>query len=130
MKKYMKSSNIKKVVVKCADFWMDEFNIDSDIFDDIYVEAATRAVEKRQNLSDFKVGVIIECWEKKDFLKPAKHICYNTYHVLINAGIHHKAEIMRKNFMTMYGNDLRNESLKGDDGTNDIKQPDSGSIGK
>jgi hypothetical protein len=130
MKKYMKSSKIKKVVVKCGDFWMDEYPIDSEIFEDIYVEAATRAVEKRHNLSNFKVSVIIECWEKKDFAKPQKHICYNTYRVLVNAGLHDKAEIMRNNFIKMYGTDLRNESLKGDNGTTNIKQPDSGSIGK
>ncbi len=126
----MKSSKIKKIVVKCGDFWMDEHSIDSEIFDDVYVEAATRAVEKRQNLPGFKVGVIIECWEKKDFTKPQKHICYNTYRVLINAGLHDKAEMMRHNFLKMYGTDLRNESLKGDNGTSDIKQQDSGSIGR
>jgi hypothetical protein len=130
MKKYMKSSKIKKIVVKCGDFWMDEHSIDSDIFDDVYVEAATRAVENRQNLPGFKVGIIIECWEKKDFAKPNKHICYNTYRVLVNAGLYDKAEIMRTNFMKMYGTDLRNESLKGDNnGTDDIQQSESGSIG-
>ena len=69
MKKYMKSSKIKKIVVKCANFWMDEFEIDSEIFDDVYVEAATRAVEKRMKMPNFMVAVIIECWEKKDFKK-------------------------------------------------------------
>jgi hypothetical protein len=128
----MKSSKIKKIVVKCANFWMDEFEIDSEIFDDVYVEAATRAVEKRQAIPGFKVGVIIECWEKKDFTKPLKHICYNTYRVLINAGLHDKAEMMRANFIKMYGTDLRNESLKGDNNgtTTNIQQSNSGSIGE
>lgn len=133
MKKYMKSSKIKKIVVKCADFWMDEFEIDSEIFDDVYVEAATRAIEKRNTILGFKVGAIIECWEKKDFAKPKKHICYNTYRVLTNAGLHGKSEMMRANFMKMYGIDLRNESLKGDNNdprttTTDAQQSDSGSI--
>ena len=131
MKKYMKSSKIKKIVVKCAEFWMDEFDVDSEIFDDVYVEAATRAVERRVNLPGFKVAVIIKCWEKKDFSKPKKHICYNTYRILINAGQHNKAEVMRSNFLKIYGADLRNENLKGDDdGTTNIKQSNSGSIGK
>ena len=116
MKKYMKSSKIKKIVVKCSNFWMDEFEIDSEIFDDVYVEAATRAVEKRQAIPGFKVGVIIECWEKKDFKKPEKHFCYNTYRVLINAGLHEKAEILRLNFMRMHGIDLQKESLRGENG--------------
>ena len=91
----------KKIVVKCADFWMDEHEIDSEIFDDVYIESATRAVEKRKNQKGFQVAVIIECWEKKDFKRPEKHFCYNTYRVLINAGLHDKAEMLRNNFMKM-----------------------------
>src|SRR4051812_39368810 len=105
MKKYMKPPTLKKVVVKCSDFWMDEFEIDPEIFDDIYVEAATRSIEKRKNLEGFKVAVIIECWEKKDFKKPNKHFCYNTYRILINAALYDKAEMLRINFMKMHGID-------------------------
>lgn len=133
MKKYMKTSKVKKIVVKCANFWMDEFEVDSEIFDDVYVEAATRAVESRQATPGFKVGIMIECWEKKDFAKPHKHFAYNTYFVLINAGLYEKAEMMRHNFLKMYGSDLATQSLKDDgisDGTTtDIKQSDSGSVG-
>lgn len=114
MKKYMRAPTTKKkIVVKCADFWMDEYEIDSEIFDDVYIESATRAVEKRKNQQGFQVAVIITCWEKKDFKKPEKHFCYNTYRVLINAGLHDKAEMLRSNFMKMYGVDLQKESLKG-----------------
>ena len=117
MKKDMKSSTLKKVVVKCANLWMDEFEVDSELFDDIYVEAATRAIEKRKDLSEFKVTVVIEAWEKKDFKRPNRHFCYNTYRVLINAAMHEKAEILRMNFMKLNGIDLQKESLKGE---NDI----------
>jgi hypothetical protein len=130
MKKYMKSSTLKKVVVKCSDFWMDELEIDSEIFDDVYVEAATRAIEKRKDLPGFKVTVIIETWEKKDFKKPDKHFCYNTYRILINAGMHDKAEMLRLNFLRMHGVDLQKESLKGENDTNgnvtDKPKPDNG----
>ena len=131
MKKNMKSTDTKKIVVKCADFWMDEYEIDSELFDDVYVEAATRAVEKRMKMPNFMVAVIIECWEKKDFKKSDKHYCYNTYRVLINAGMHNKAEILRSNFMKLHGIDLQKESLKGenqDNGDTTIRQPNSGSI--
>ncbi len=111
----MKSSTLKKIVVKCADFWMDEYEIDSEIFDDVYAESATRSVEKRKDMPNFKVSVIIETWEKKDFKRPEKHFCYNTYYIFINAGLHNKAEIMRFNFMKEHGIDLQKESLKGDD---------------
>ena len=120
MKKYMKSSVIKKIVVKCrfseTDFWMDEYEVDSEIFDDVYMEAATRAIEKRKNLQGFRVTIILECWEKKDFKKPENHFCYNTYYVLINAGCHDKAEMLRFNFIKMHGIDLQKESLKGENG--------------
>lgn len=114
MKSPKKPTTNKKIVVKCADFWMDEFEIDSEIFEDVYIEAATRAVEKRKNVKGFKVTVIIECWEKKDFKRPEKHFCYNTYRVLVNAGLYEKAEVLRMNFIKMYGTDLAKENLKGD----------------
>ena len=114
MKKYMKSSTLKKIVVKCADFWMDEYEVDSEIFDDVYVEAATRAIESRKSQPGFKVTVILETWEKRDFKKPEKHFCYNTYRILINAAMHEKAEMLRLNFLRMHGIDLQKESLKGE----------------
>ena len=133
MKKYMKSSRIKKIVIKCADFWMDEHEVDSEIFDDVYAEAATRAVEKRKDVEGFKLTPVLECWEKKDFKKPNKHFCYNSYRILINAGLHGKAEMMRFNFLKIHGIDLQVESLKGeeDNGKPDIiKQSSSGSLGE
>jgi len=142
MKKYMKSSVIKKIVVKCrfseTDFWMDEFEVNSKIFDDVYMEAATRAIERRKNLQGFRVTILLECWEKKNFKKPEKHFCYNTYYVLINAGCHNKAEMLRVNFIKMYGIDLQKESLKGENGNitttvtaaAKLRQSNSGSIGK
>ncbi len=115
MKNDMKLPALKKVVVKCSDFWKDEFEIDPEIFDDVYAEAATRAVEKRKNLPGFKVVVILECWEKKDLKIPEKHFCYNTYRILVNAGLYEKAEIFRSNFLKAYNIDLQKESLKGED---------------
>lgn len=118
MKKIIENSNIKKIVVKCAKFWIDEFEVDANIFDDVYLEAATRAVEKRKNLPGFKITIFLECWEKKDFAKFENHYCYNTYYVLINAGLHEKAEIFRKNCIKVNSVDLQKESLKANDGIN------------
>jgi hypothetical protein len=114
MKKYMKSSKIKKIVVKCANFWMDEIEVDSEIFDDIYVEAVTRAVERRKSKPGFTISFIIEAWEKKDFADPYKHYVFNTYKILINAGMHRIAEIIRMNFLKENQIDLRYESLRSD----------------
>jgi len=120
MKRSMKST-LKTVVVKCLD-WEEVFDIDSSIFDDIYMEAATRALEKRKDGEKFLVTVIMECYQKRDEKKPDKHFVYNTYFVLINAGLHQKAEIMRFNFMKTHGVDLRKESLKGDEKNGPVKK--------
>lgn len=107
-------SKLKKVVVRCLD-WKEEFSIDPEIFDDIYMEAATRALEKRKDGEKFLVTVIMECYLKKEEKASDKHYVYNTYFVLINAGLHTKAELMRLNFLKSHGIDLRKESLKGND---------------
>ena len=114
----MKSLRNKTVVVKCLD-WSDEFLIDPNIFDDIYMEAATRSLEKRNADDGFKVAVVIDCCEKRYIKKIDKHLMYITYFVLINAGLHHKAEVLRDNFKEMHGIDIKEESIKGsadDDG--------------
>ena len=123
----MKSPALKKVIVMCSDFWIDEIEIDPEMFDDIYVEAATRAVEKRKGLPGFKITVVLETWEKKDFKKPEKHFCYNTYFILINAGMYAEAEMLRLNFWRVRGIDLQKESLKGDNEPTDTatKEPNN-----
>lgn len=121
--KKMKATSLKKVVVQCSTFWKDEYEIDSNVFDDVYMEAATRAVEKRKSEEGFKVAVIVECFEKKDAKNSDKHYCYNTYFVLVNAGLHDKAEMLRLNFLKLHGIDLQKESIRGDeeDGGTDTK---------
>ena len=118
MKKNMKSGAMKTVIVKCADFWEDEFYIDSSVFDDILMEAATRAIEKRKDLPGFTVAIIIKCWEKKYADDPTHHICYNTYFVMVNAGMHQKAETLRLNFFKLHKIDMKEESLKPDESNN------------
>ena len=128
----MKMSKIKKIIVKCQDFWTDEIEIDSDVFDDVYIEAATRAVESRINLPDFKLTVMLVCWEKKNFSKPEKHFGYNTYQILINGAFHNKAEVFRQNCIKLNGLDMKKENLKGNNayGNPTNGQPNSGSLGE
>ena len=45
MKETMKLSAIKKIVVQLTADNVNDFDIDTDIFPDPYIEAATRAVE-------------------------------------------------------------------------------------
>lgn len=114
MKEFMKAKKLKKVVVRCAGFWSDEFEIDPEVNDDICLEAATRAIDKRKREPGLKVTVVLECWEKKNEKIPEKHYCYNTYFVLINSGMHEKAEMLRQNFLKQYGTDLQKDSIKGE----------------
>ena len=113
----MKSKNIKKIIVKCAHYWQEEINVDADLFDDVYLEAATQTMDKLKNDPTLKVTPVFECWEKKDAKNINKHYCYNTYFVMINAGMHVKAEILRINFRKVHGTDLQKESIKGENGT-------------
>jgi hypothetical protein len=115
------ATRMKTVVVRCGDHWIDEFRIDSFVFEDIYMEAATRAVEKRKNLPGFKVVAIVECWIKEDDSDLNKHICYNTYYIMVNAGLYEKAENLRANFLKLYNIDLKKESLNSTQNNNGTK---------
>jgi hypothetical protein len=130
----MKSSTIKNIIVQCGQnpetkkpYWKDEIEVDSEIFDDPLLEAATQSVEKRKNEPDFKVAVVIECFEKKNAKDPMKHICYNSYFIMVNAGLYEKAELLRLNFKKAYKTDLQKESIKGeaDDGKPNTKSTKS-----
>lgn len=113
--KKMKSSKIKTVIVECKlrdDVYTKQFDIDSEIFDDILLEASTRFAEQHVRKQNVKIAPILTAWEKKDAKNYDKYFCYNSYYIIINAGFHRKAEIMRKNFMTATGIDLKSEKLK------------------
>lgn len=113
--KKMKSSKIKTVIVECKlrdDVYTKQFDIDSEIFDDILLEASTRFAEQHVRKQNVKIAPILTAWEKKDTKNYDKYFCYNSYYIIINAGFHRKAEIMRKNFMTATGIDLKSEKLK------------------
>jgi hypothetical protein len=125
MKKSMKPSKLKKIVVKCLN-WTDMVEIDGDIFDDVYMEAATRVVEKNRNTPDFSVSIVMMCYEKKDEKNSDKHICYNTYYVLVNAALYEKAELLRLNFLKTYAIDIQKQSLHG---TEPGTEPNTGNAG-
>jgi hypothetical protein len=114
-KKQMKSPKVKTIVVECR--MMDssdikEFEVDTEIFDDVYLEAATRFVDQHIRKQNSKIAPILFAYEKKDIKNFNNHFCYNSYYVIINAGFYRKAEIMRRNFLTVTGIDLQKESLK------------------
>jgi len=113
MKKATKPSKIKKVIVQSLD-WSEEIGVDDTIFDDVYMEAATRAIEKNKDTPNFSVAIIIKC-HKKGETDLNKHYCYNTYFVLVNAALYEKAELLRLNFLNAHGIDIQKQSLNGDE---------------
>jgi len=111
MLKTMKpSTTIKTVVVRLTADNINEFNVDVDIFDDPFMEAATRAIEKSKEVKRGIVRAVIECWEKND---PKKSYLYNSYWVLINASCYKKAELLRDKFKMQYDCDLALEPTNG-----------------
>lgn len=106
----MKSSVIKTIIVKLTADNIQEFDIDADTFDDPYMEAATRAVEKTKSQKHGIVHAVTECWEKKD---PKKPVLYNSYWILVNAALYGKAEILREKFKMQTDCDLATEPIHG-----------------
>ena len=103
----MKLSATKKTIV--VQFKLDdvyEFEIDNDVFDDPYEEAATRAVEQGKNKRGSIISHVTKCWDKSN---PKKNALYNTYWILINAACYAKAELLREKFKAQHNIDLAKE---------------------
>lgn len=108
----MKSSAIKTVVVSLTADNLSEFEINMDIFDEPFMEAATRAVEKNKGVAGAIIRPITTCWDKK---LPKKTYMYNSYWILVNAGCYAKAEQLREKFKMQHDVDLKNEPFHGRD---------------
>jgi hypothetical protein len=97
--------------VKSGD-WKHTIEIDSDIFDDPYTEACTRAVEtiafKNKKIN---ISCILFCWLASDKQSVSNIKSLNSYKILINAGLHTTAEKLREELIKMTGHDWANEPL-------------------
>jgi hypothetical protein len=112
-KKIMKSSSIKDVIVKINNT-EHLVEVDSNLFDDIFVEAATRVVEKyKKNMPFFhKLKVVVDCREGKQLkVKPKVSYSLNMYFILINAGLYSIAELLREKTNELYKIDLIKEPI-------------------
>lgn len=97
-----------KIVVKIG---TETFTLEiENFFEDPFMEACTRIVEfKHQQSRRLSVPpCIISSLDRKG----AKIHVYNTYIVLINAGLHKYAENLRNTFMKDSGIDLKKEPIK------------------
>ena len=106
-KRNMKMSALKTVVVRLTADNTSEFEIDGESFNDEFMEAATRAVEKTKKNRGI-IHPVISCWYKNT---PDKVQMYNSYWVLINAGCHNKAEVLREKFKMQHNVDLSKEPV-------------------
>jgi hypothetical protein len=104
------SPTIKTVIVKLTADNVSEFDIDTDVFEDPFMEAATRAVEKTKSKKHGIIRSMIDCWDKK---LPKTPYMYNSYWVLVNAACYTKAELLRDKFRSQYDIDLSKEPLHG-----------------
>lgn len=104
------SPTLKTVVVKLTADNVFEFAIDTDIFEDPFMEAATRAVEKTKAKKHGIIRAVTECWDKK---LPKKPFTYNSYWILINAACYTKAELLRDKFKAQTDIDLSKEPVHG-----------------
>jgi len=118
---HMKSSTNKDIVVKINGI-KNVVTIDSSIFDDIFIEAATRVVEKYKPTPSFfnKIRIIGECYEKKNEIYYDKHYQVNMYHIIINAGLHSLAELLRQKTIDLHKIDLQLEPIRSNARKSDI----------
>jgi len=108
MSKIMTQMVTKTIVVRLSSDNVKEFNIDTSIFDDPYLEAATRAVEDLRKKRYGDILPIMECWEKES---PNHPELYNSYWILVNASCYNKAELLREKFRMQHDCDLKKEPL-------------------
>lgn len=110
--KSMKALTTKNIVVKLAADNIFEIEVDSSIFDDPYLEAATQAIEQCKVKKYGIIRPVTECWEKKDEKNIRKHHLFNSFWILVNAALYKKAEQLREKFMEQTDVDLSKEPIK------------------
>lgn len=117
MQKTMKSSTNKVVIVK-INGKKHQVTVDSEVHDDVFIEAATRVVERyRSNPAFFhKIRIIGECYEKIDEENVEKHYQINMYHVLHNASMFGIAELLREKTKNLHKVDLSLEPARANAG--------------
>lgn len=104
---------MKKIVVTSIN-WKETVEVDDSIFDDYKLEACTQAMERALKHGSSTVTALLQCWVEPKSPKAKKTVSvYNTYKILINAGFHDKAEILRSVFLSKTKVDLANEPIKG-----------------
>ena len=100
---------MKQVTVTSGD-WKKTIDIDSDLFDDIYAEACTQIIEQMAKEKQIRLAAVMICWSGSK--SENKLITYNSYKILINAGLHKEAAFLRKNLYKQTNIDWAEEPIK------------------
>jgi len=82
--------------------------VDSEIFDDVFLEACTRVVELNIKENNQTVSPYMETVE----VDKKKVRIFNTYKILVNAGYHGLAKKLRNMIMESSKIDLMNEPIQ------------------
>lgn len=98
----------KTIIVRCAG-WEMVVLVNAVDFDDVFVEACTRALEKNIKSEKLMVAPFMEARLKKS----KRSYIFNSYKILANAGYHKLAENLRFNVQQKLKVDLKNEPIKG-----------------
>lgn len=83
--------------------------VETDLCDDIFLEACTRLLEKNIKDKKYAVGPYINVRLNRN---RSRIYTYNTYIILINAGYHYYAENLRIAFKQQAGIDLKDEPAR------------------
>lgn len=108
----MRSKKIKKIIVKLSEENLHVIEVDPNVFDNPYMEAATQAIEKCKLRKHSLIRPIIECADDSNSKNKKKYF-FNSYWILINASLHEKAEILREKFKLQSNIDLSKEPMWG-----------------
>lgn len=110
------SVQMMKFKVESAN-WSMYMEVDTNIFDDPYIEACTRCIEEKlkHSLSDPSSEFLLNSFmtihkvTKNGQLRQSKTI--NSYKILLNAGLPSRAKLLRKVIYTDHKVDLAHEPI-------------------
>lgn len=105
---------MRTIWVKTAN-WHKVIEIDETLFDNVFIEACTQAIELKTKETmpgeDLLVNAVMYCSDLYSKQKDDQDKVVNTYKILLNAGKHERASILRDVFLKKMKIDLNKEPI-------------------
>jgi len=105
---------MRTIWVKTAN-WHKVIEIDETLFENVFIEACTQAIEIKTKETmpgqDFLVNAVMYCSDLYSKNKDDQDKVVNTYKILVNAGKHERAALLRQVFLKKIKMDLNNEPI-------------------